>query len=176
MYDRLYLALSFAGLGFIAACGGKVFLDAPGAGGAGGAGGTTSTGIFPTTSTSIGITTAVTNGPMVSSSSIVSTGVGGGDCGSAPDCQTCCIDSDPQGYETLLFLFITECACTGVAPCAMECANTPACKDPLSVMEEPCINCLNDASAENHPCVQNAVQSCFEDGSCAVVLECFQQC
>lgn len=155
------------------ACGGKVFVDLPngsGGGGAGGMGGQSSSSF--NVIASVGPTTTVSVGPSVVSA--VSTG--GFDCTSEPDCQLCCIDSFPGGYEALLKLYVFECACKDPsAPCFMQCADpNGGCAGGGSQPDRMCTECLNNNQRDQ--CVQIMVDKCNQEPECAAVLECFQIC
>lgn len=182
-------ALLTAVTSVVAACGGKVFVDPPSSGGGGQGGSTSSSTSNNVTSTSVVVSSVGPGpGPGPGPSTVVSSS-GGDPCGTGTDCSqcpgfdgcnNCCIEFNNDAYVTLVSTFFDLCMCGPGTPCAMACfvngAPPPACMDPFDQVSQQCNNCLNDIQQNGDPCVQEAINDCFQNPTCSPVLSCLQEC
>lgn len=157
----------------MAACGGKVVIDVPGAGGTAGSGGTTTTWSYPLTTTTYYTTTYY--GGYGGYYTGGSGGTGGSECGGQPQdqCYMCCEQVHAQGFQTYLTAFVNDCACASpqlecYAPCAQD-----ACQNPNNI-GQACSDCLNQI--QNDPCVNQIQNDCYADPDCVALLDCVQVC
>jgi hypothetical protein len=188
-WQSIALVGALTGVWAATSCGGKVVVTPGGEGGAGGASpssnDTTTTG---PPSVTVGPTTSVTGGPTTSISSggpsvVSSTGTGTSDCGDRPDfdaCAQCCVEENPEGYESLVTIFISHCGCAPEAPCLAECdKNGPEdmCKaGPIDWGANfECTDCLNNVDP-NDECIATYYDECLSDMQCVSVMECFGLC
>jgi hypothetical protein len=89
------------------------------------------------------------------------------------ECSGCCADAEGAAYYQFENHLLNECACKIAAPCNGMC---PDLCNGGAEFDDACVGCLNTQLDAVHACVETALTNCWDDATCAPVLECVVQC